>query len=132
VSRLKKLKETKSLSDLAELLGFKPKAVSYILYKIPEDNKYIEFEIPKKNGEKRLIKAPTEKLKKLQKRLADLLNECFNQISKESGKKLLSHGFIENQSIVSNAKNHINKRYVFNVDMYKVDPIVKTTASQVI
>ena len=88
MSRLIKLKETKSLSDLAELLGFKPKAVSYILYKIPEKTKYIEFEIPKKNGEKRLIKAPTEKLKKLQRRLADLLNECFNQISKESGKWL--------------------------------------------
>jgi len=124
MSRLKKLKEAKSLSDLAELLGFKPKALSYILYKIPENNKYIEFEIPKKNGEKRLIKAPTEKLKKLQRRLADLLNECFNQISKESGKKSLSHGFIKHHSIISNAKNHKNKRYVFNVDIQDFFPSI--------
>ncbi len=51
MARLEKLKETKSLSDLAKLLGFKPNAVSYILYKIPEDNKYVEFEIPKKKRE---------------------------------------------------------------------------------
>jgi len=124
VSRLIKLRETKSLSELAVLLGFKPKAVSYILYKIPEKNKYIEFEISKKNGGKRLIKAPTEKLKKLQRRLADLLNECFNQIRKESGKKSLSHGFIEKHSIVSNAKNHKNKRYVFNVDIQDFFPTI--------
>ena len=124
MSRLDKLKETKSLSDLAKLLGFKPKAVSYILYQIPEDNKYIEFEINKKDGKKRKIKAPTEKLKHLQGRLADLLNECFNQISKGSNKKSLSHGFREKHSIVTNAKNHKNKRYVFNIDLQDFFPSI--------
>lgn len=124
MSRLEELKEAKSLSGLAELLGFKPKAVSYILYKIPEDNKYIEFEIPKKNGKKRKIKAPAEKLKHLQRRLADLLNECFNQISKESNKKSLSHGFRKKHSIVTNARNHKNKRYVFNVDLQDFFPSI--------
>ena len=124
MSRLKNLKETKSLSDLAVLLGYKPKAVSYILYIISENDKYVEFEIPKTNGEKRLIKAPTEILKKLQRRLADLLNECFNHISKESGKKSLSHGFIENHSIVTNAEVHKNKRYVFNVDIQDFFPSI--------
>jgi len=124
VSRLEKLKEAKSLSELAVLLGFKPKAVSYILYKIPEDKKYIKFEIPKKNGKKRTIKAPTEKLKHLQRRLADLLNECFDQITKESNKKSLSHGFRRNHSIVTNAKNHKNKRYVFNVDLKDFFPSI--------
>lgn len=124
MSRLEKLKEAKSLSDLAELLGYKPKAVSYILYKIPEDEKYIEFEISKRNGKKRKIKAPTEKLKYLQRRLADVLNECFNQISKESNKKSLSHGFRKGHSIVTNAKNHRNKRYVFNVDLQDFFPSI--------
>ena len=124
MSRLEKLKEAKSLSDLAVLLGFKPKAVSYILYIIPEDNKYIDFEIPKKNGGKRIIKTPTEKLKHLQRRLADLLNECFEQIGKESNKKSLSHGFRKKHSIVTNAKNHKNKRYVFNVDLKDFFPSI--------
>lgn len=124
MSQLEKLKETKSLSDLATLLGFQPRAVSYILYKIPEDKKYIEFEIPKKNGGKRIIKAPTEKLKQLQSRLSDLLNECFDQIGKESNKKSLSHGFRKKHSIVTNAKNHKNKRYVFNVDLQDFFPSI--------
>lgn len=124
MSLLEKLKEAKSLSDIAKLMGFKPKAVSYILYKIPESKKYIEFEIPKKNGKKREIKAPTEELKHLQRRLANLLNECFNQISKESNKKSLSHGFREKHSIVTNAKNHKNKRYVFNVDLQDFFPSI--------
>ena len=124
MSRLEKLKKTKSLSDLADLLGYKPKAVSYILYKIPKDKKYIEFEIPKKNGKTRQIKAPTEKLKHIQKRLADLLNECFDQISKENNKKSLSHGFRKNHSIVTNARNHKNKRYVFNVDLQDFFPSI--------
>ncbi len=124
VSRLEKLKETKSLSDFAYMLGYKPKSVSYILYQIPEDKKYIEFEIPKKNGETRKIKAPTEKLKHLQRRLTDLLNASFNQISKKSDKKSLSHGFRKNHSIVTNAKNHKNKRYVFNVDLQDFFPSI--------
>ena len=124
MSRLEKLKKTESLSDLAELLGYKPKAVSYILYKIPDNDKYIEFEIPKKTGETRKIKAPVEKLKHLQRRLADLLNECFDQISKENKKKSLSHGFRKNHSIVTNAKNHKNKRYVFNVDLQNFFPSI--------
>ena len=124
MSRLDKLKKTESLSHLAELLGYKPKAVSYILYKITEDEKYIVFEIPKKNGGKRRIKAPTEKLKHLQSRLADLLNECFDQISNESKQKSLSHGFRKNHSIVTNAEKHKNRRYVFNVDLQDFFPSI--------
>ncbi len=74
---LEKLKKTTSLSELAILLGYKPKALSYILYKIPGENKYIEFKIPKKNGGERRIKAPVDQLKTLQKRLGELLNKCF-------------------------------------------------------
>lgn len=122
--RLEKLKNTKCLGDIAELLGYKPKAISYILYKIPEDKKYIEFEIPKKNGKKRKIKSPVEELKYLQRRLADLLNKCFNQISEKNNKKSLSHGFREKHSIVTNAKNHKNKRYVFNVDLQDFFPSI--------
>lgn len=124
MTRFEKLKRAESLSDLAKLLGYKPNAMSFILYKIPEESKYIVFEIPKKNGEKRQIKAPTAKLKQLQKRLSDLLNECFEQISNEYDKKSLSHGFRKNHSIVTNAKNHKNKRYVFNVDLHNFFPSI--------
>jgi len=125
MSRLEDLKKTTSLSELALLLGYKPKAVSYILYKIPEEDKYIEFKIPKKNGDSRKIKAPTDKLKHLQRRLTDLLNECFDEIcNKNKQRKSLSHGFRKNHSIITNAKKHKNKRYVFNIDLQDFFPSI--------
>ena len=49
------LKAATSLSDVARLLNFKPKALSYILYKQPEATKYATFQIPKRNGGQRTI-----------------------------------------------------------------------------
>lgn len=124
MSHLEKLKKATNLSDLANILGYKPKSVSFIIYKIPEDKKYTEFEIPKKNGKTRKIKAPVDQLKHLQRRLADLLNNCFDEISLEAQKKSLSHGFRKNHSIITNANNHKNKRYVFNVDLQDFFPSI--------
>jgi RNA-directed DNA polymerase len=82
MSRLAALKTARSLSELAVILDFKPKAVSYILYKIPPASKYTTFEIPKRSGGHRTIKAPTDKLKNLQRKLADLLQDCQLEIEK--------------------------------------------------
>ena len=54
-----------SLKDVAHLLGYQPKAVSYILYKLSAAQKYTIFEIPKKNGGQRTIAAPVDRLKDL-------------------------------------------------------------------
>ena len=80
MSHLENLKKTTTLAELALLLGYKPKALSYILYKIPQINKYKDFTIPKKNGGERRIQAPVDKVKHLQKRLAVLLSQCFDEI----------------------------------------------------
>lgn len=123
MSPLEKLKSAVSLNDLAYILGYQPKKLSYILYVIKEEDKYTKFEIPKKNGKTRIIHAPTDQLKHLQRRLADLLNQCFSELS-ESQKKSLSHGFRKEHSIVTNAYNHKNKRYVFNVDLKDFFPSI--------
>ena len=80
MSKLEKLKKCKTLSDVAHILGYKPKALSFILYKIPEDQKYIHFSISKKSGGVRQIKAPQKELKKLQKRLSNLLHDCTEEL----------------------------------------------------
>ena len=119
------LQKTKSLSEIAILLGYKPKALSYILYKLPSENKYVEFTIPKKNGGKRRIKAPTDQLKQLQRRLASILNKCFEETCRRSKhKRSLSHGFRKDHSIISNANKHKNKRHVFNVDLQDFFPSI--------
>ena len=71
MSRLATLKTATSLSDVATLLDFKPKAVSYILYKRPAATKYTTFQIPKRNGGQRTIKAPIAALKLLQRKLSE-------------------------------------------------------------
>lgn len=125
MSSLEKLKSATSRKELAELLGYKPKSLAYILYKIKDEEKYTEFFIPKKNGGLRQIKAPIEQLKTLQRRLADLLNQCFDEINnKGKQKKSISHGFRKNHSIITNANKHKNKRHVFNVDLQDFFPSI--------
>lgn len=68
MSRLATLKAATSLSDVAKLLEFKPKSLSYVLYKQPTATKYKTFEIPKRNGGQRTIKAPIDALKLLQRK----------------------------------------------------------------
>jgi hypothetical protein len=63
------------LSDVANLLDFKPKGVSYILYKQSAATKYKTFQIPKRNGGQRTIKAPIDALKVLQRKLSVLLQD---------------------------------------------------------
>lgn len=125
MSSLERLKSATSRKDLAELLGYKPKSLSYILYKIKDKDKYTEFCIPKKSGGVRQIKAPVDQLKKLQRRLADLLNQCYDEINKKGKqKKSISHGFRKKHSIITNANKHKNKRHVFNIDLEDFFPSI--------
>ena len=95
-----------------------PSALSYVLYKLPDANKYRVFEIPKKSGGMRTIKAPMDKLALIQQRLAELLSDCMQELMKENPKLYaVSHGFREGRTIISNANIHRKRRYVFNVDI---------------
>jgi len=123
---LEKLKDVKNLNEFAPLLGFQPKMLSYILYIMPNVEKsYESFTIPKKNGGSRIINSPNEKLKLLQKRLANLLYDCYDEISKNRKEtKKLSHGFKRECSIYTNSRNHCKKRYVFNIDLKDFFPSI--------
>lgn len=125
MTSLEKIKSVETLSEFAKLLGYKPSALSYILYVIPDQNKYTQFTIDKKSGGVRTINAPNDQLKNLQKRLSDLLIECYEEILKKNIKsKTLSHGFRKDHSIITNAKKHKNKRYVFNLDLQDFFPSI--------
>jgi len=118
MTKLQLLKATTDRKSLAILLGFKPKALSYILYKKPPGLKYFPFQIPKRSGGMRTIQAPSEDLKRLQTRLADLLQDCISDINE--GRKIsgaISHGFRRKRSIITNARCHRGKKFVFNIDI---------------
>jgi hypothetical protein len=118
VNRLQALKSTAGIHGVAFLLGFQPKSLAYILYKMTDAAKYSQFQISKRSGGSRTIKAPSAELKHLQSRLSDLLQDCISDINTARRvSSSIAHGFRRNCSIVSNANEHKHKRYVFNLDL---------------
>lgn len=118
MSKLKTLKAATSLHDVAHLLGYKPKSLSYILYKKPITEKYKQFEIPKRAGGTRLISAPYPDLMNLQRRVSELLQDCVAEINSDRNvASTLSHGFRRKHSIITNAAIHRDRRYVLNIDL---------------
>ncbi len=122
MSRLEQLKRCSSRADFAKLLGYKLKGLSYILFKINDQAKYKQFTIPKKYGGERIIKAPCDELKGLQRKLSDLLYDCqieiYNTLKNDRGyTKPISYGARKKYSIKNNAEQHRKKNFVFNVDL---------------
>ncbi|WP_204356709.1 retron Ec67 family RNA-directed DNA polymerase/endonuclease [Aeromonas allosaccharophila] len=140
------LQKVKTKPELAELLGIKASSLTYLLYVLKPSTQYSYFEIPKKNGGRRTIHAPSKRLKKLQSSLSKFLQDCIEEINNErpasthksrfvkinkdrvlDGKKTkfiehkftstLSHGFVRDRSIITNAMMHLNKKNVLNVDI---------------
>ena len=113
--------DIKNRNDFFRLLNIPKKNMTYLLYnkeKKGTENSYQTFEIEKKSGGVRIIHAPNDELKFVQKRLANLLWMTQKKIWKENNIKAnISHAFEEKKSIITNAKIHRNKKFVLNVDL---------------
>lgn len=96
--------------DLARLLGTTLRKLTYVLYALEVDNQYSCFTIAKKNGGVRIIRAPKEQLKRLQRRLKVHLERLYDPHQSATG-------FIKNRGIVANAQKHTKKFAVFNLDL---------------
>lgn len=126
---LKALRSATTIHDVAPLLGYTASSLAFIVYGQGAAAKYKEFEIPKRYGGTRRISAPTPELKLLQSRLSDLLQNCQAEINEAAGRAdrieqrinaradRISHGFRRNRSIITNAKEHRNRKFVFNADL---------------
>lgn len=117
MSQLTKLKLAKSRKELAVILGYTPKSLTAIVYKTPQELKYTLFEIDKKSGGKRSIRAPIPKLKKLQSHLSHILYQCLSEIERGRDAKPISFGFRRHRSITENASRHKRRRWVLNIDL---------------
>jgi len=123
--KLVKLKGATRLRDVANLLQVNPSRLSYILFKTLPEKRYETFEVPKRNGQKRIINAPVGALKLAQRRLSTFLQDCVEEINHSTGRKdRVSHGFKRDKSIVTNAREHRNRRYVFNIDLADFFPSI--------
>ncbi len=122
LSKLKALKEAKTLISFAALLDTPVSTFIHTLYKLPETSKYRTFSIPKKNGGERVIHAPVGKLKIYQYELARILSDCRDEILSATPRRALSHGFRKGKSIITNAHQHKKRRFVLNLDLANYFP----------
>lgn len=140
------LRAVRTKPELARLLGVRASELTYVLYVLKPPTQYVSFKIPKKSGGDRTIHSPSDRLKAIQSSLSDLLLDCIDDINKSKpgkphldrfvkGKKeklldskkkkpleyvfspTLSHGFVRNRSIITNAMMHLHKKNVLNVDL---------------
>jgi retron-type reverse transcriptase len=127
MSYLPRLKAATTLNHVAALLGIKPATLAFVIYWIPDQNKYRTFSVPKKSGGERIISAPDPRLKLIQSRLAKLLEQCQLEVEAKLKVKpqcVLAHGFKAGFSIQTNAINHRGRRWVFNADLQDFFPSI--------
>ena len=105
-------------NDLADFLGIKRGKLTHVLYIQKVDTMYTTFSIPKKNGEERIINAPNDDLKQIQRRLAKALWDCQTKIwADQNIQPNISHAFQKGKSIITNSSYHRNKRFIINIDL---------------
>ena len=103
------------VKHFALLIGVNPKEI-YSYYLFPEEL-YKTIKIPKKKGGLREITAPSENLKYIQRWILD---NILYRASVDNN----VNGFIKNKSIVDNAKEHVGKECVMNLDIKDFFPSI--------
>lgn len=103
--------------QLAVALGTSPKMLAYYLYVLPDSERYVKKTVLKKSGKVRNVAAPRSGLKYIQRTLADILNSSLKQ-------KTCVQGFIPGKSIITNAKVHLHRKYVINLDLKDFFPSI--------
>ncbi|HZV71032.1 MAG TPA: retron St85 family RNA-directed DNA polymerase [Saprospiraceae bacterium] len=103
-------------NHLSQLLGIRPKVLSGIIIK--SDSFYYNFLLPKRSGGMREISSPFPILLNAQKWI-------YNNILITQPLHKCSKGFMKNVSIVDNAKEHLNKRFLLKMDIENFFPSIK-------
>lgn len=107
-----------SRSELAAALDVPLKSLTYFLYALRNDeDKYSRYTIPKRNGSFREICAPHKGLKRIQKRLSEVLVDIYPE-------SVSAHGFLRGRSIKSNAQCHLNRKWIINIDLKDFFPSI--------
>ncbi len=114
---IEKFKKLQTKRGLAQILEIKYKDLIYNLHIIPNKSKYTKFTIPKKNGGKRTIFAPSSGIMEIQKRLSKILLEIYPS-------KSCVHGFTKSKSILTNAKQHLRRKHLVNIDLKNFFPTI--------
>jgi RNA-directed DNA polymerase len=100
--------ELASKTALLAYLGVSRAELKKIWYH--RDKMYQNFDVAKKSGKPRPINAPDQRLKFLQRQIADLLVKLY-PVRKPV------HGYVIGRSVKSNASSHLKQRFILNLDI---------------
>lgn len=101
--------------QLSNILGIKWKLLKKVISN--SQKMYYDFNISKRSGGKRKISMPNEVLKAVQV----LIKEKILENIKVSDK---ANGFVAKKSIITNAKEHLNKEKILNIDLKDFFPSI--------
>lgn len=106
-------------NDLAKAIGIQISELRFLAFnrKVTVVSHYRKFYMPKKSGGKRLISAPMPRLKRVQ---YWILQNILNKVPVHNA----ANGFLFQRSIVTNAKQHVSKKLVLNMDVKDFFPSV--------
>lgn len=112
-----RLTQCTKLKHLAELLNIEKEDLKALLKAPPQ---YQAFHIPKPDGGKRLIEAPNDNLKKLQQTLNHYLQAYYHGIRPMAvyGGVAAADNDLPVRNILSNARRHLNRQWVLNMDIH--------------
>ena len=105
-------------SDVADLLEIPDRLLTSILYLKKQPLRYRKFQIHKKRGlQKRVISVPPPALAIIQRKLNHVLQIIYRR-------RRSVHGFVRSRSILTNALQHVGRRWVLNLDLEDFFPSI--------
>ena len=117
VKKSEEILKIDSIKQFAEILGYSHSSIIFIA----TNYNYDSFKIKKKSGGYRTILVPDAKHKIIQRRINDILQDVYKNIDPGC-----VYGFNNSQpeSIKANAKNHVNKKSLLNIDIKDFFPSI--------
>lgn len=106
-------------ADLAAALGITVPSLRWLAFhaEVATRIHYVHFTVPKRSGGTRILSAPHQRLATAQQWV---LENLLNQLPVESP----AHGFVAGRSILTNARAHVGKAVVVNLDLENFFPSI--------
>ena len=115
--RIDLFRKAKTKQELAASIGYNYKFIVYFIYAKDVEAHYTEYNISKKYKGERVISAPNEKLKQIQKNIAEILLNIYSP-------KHCVNSFVKGKNVATNAKPHLQARHVLRLDLENFFPSI--------
>ena len=115
--RVDLFKRARTRQELAESIGYNYNFIVYFIFSKDVNQHYVEYNISKGYKRERVIAAPNEKLKQIQKNIAEILLEIYKP-------KHCVHSFVRSKNVATNAKPHVQAKHILRLDLENFFPSI--------